>query len=124
MKLRTMFMIGAVVSLIYGVGLLLVPAMMNTTYGLGTSAGEKLQAQFFGVALLTLGIIDWLARDFTGANARPLLWAGVIGNAVGVVVTLMGTLAGTMSAVGWSAVLIYLLIGLGWAYFLFMAPSR
>ena len=124
MKLRTMFIIAAVVALVYAVGLILMPATLNTMYGMTSDAATQLLAQFFGVGLLTLGLINWLAKDFTGANARPLLIAGVIGNAVGVIVSVMGTLSGAMSSTGWSAVVIYLLLGLGWAYFLFMAPSR
>ncbi len=124
MKLRTMFIIGAVVSLVYAVGLLLVPGTMNSMYGMTSTDATRLLAQFFGVGLLTLGLIDWLAKDFTGANARPLLVAGLVGNAAGVIVSLLGIMSGAMNSLGWSAVLIYLLIGLGWAYFLFMAPSR
>jgi hypothetical protein len=119
-----MFIIAAAVSLVYAVGLILMPATLNAMYGMDSTAATRLLAQFFGVGLLTLGLINWLARDFTGANARPLLLAGVIGNAVGLIVSLLGTLGGAMGSLGWSAVLIYLLIGLGWAYFLFMAPSR
>ena len=56
-------------------------------------------------------------------RARMLL-AGLVGNAVGLIVSVMGVMSGAMNSLGWSAVLIYLLIGLGWAYFLFMAPAK
>jgi hypothetical protein len=42
---------------------------------------------------------------------------------VALVVTLIAQLSGVMNAVGWSAVAIYLLLGLGWAYFLRAKPA-
>ena len=100
------------------------PAFMATTYGFGTSASEILLARYFGVELLVLGVITWLAKDFSAANARPIITGSLIGDFVGAVVALMGTLNGVMNAVGWSAVAIYLLIALGFAYFQFMAPAK
>ena len=124
MKLRTFLMIVGVVALLYGLGLLLLPAFMATTYGFGTSASEILLARFFGVAMLTLGLINWLAKDLTGASVKPIILGSLIGDLVGAIVALMGTLSGVMSAVGWSAFVIYLLFVLGFAYFQFMAPSK
>jgi len=117
-------MIVGVVALLYGLGLLLLPAFMATTYGFGTSASEILLARFFGVAMLTLGLINWLAKDLTGASVKPVILGSLIGDLVGAIVALMGTLSGVMSAVGWSAFGIYLLFTLGFAYFQFMAPSK
>ena len=124
MNLRTFLIVNAVVALAYALGLILVPATMNSMYGLSTSAGLQLISQFFGVELLTLGVLNWLAKDFTGANARPLVLSGLIGNAVGTIAALIGTLGGVMNSLGWSAVLIYLLLALGFAYFQFMGTSR
>jgi len=36
----------------------------------------------------------------------------------------MGTLGGVMNSVGWSAVAVYFLLALGFAYFQFMAPAK
>jgi hypothetical protein len=124
MNLRTFLTIAAIVALVYALGLILMPALMATTYGFGTSASEILLTRFFGVELLVLGVIYWLAKDFTGANARPLITGSLIGNIVGTFFALMGTLNGVMSSLGWSAVAVYLLLALGFAYFQFMAPTK
>ena len=115
MKLRTFLIIAAVVALVYALGLLLMPAFMAITYGLGTSASEILLARYFGVELLVLGVITWLAKDFSAANARPIITGSLIGNIVGTYFALMGTLGGVMNSVGWSAVAVYLLLALGFA---------
>jgi len=124
MNLRTFFTVAAVVALAFALGLILMPAFMAATYGFGTSASEILLARYFGIELLVLGITYWLAKDFKGANARPLITGSLIGNAVGTYFALMGTLGGVMNSVGWSAVAVYLLLGLGFAYFQFMAPAK
>ena len=124
MNIRTFFSIAAIIALVYAAGLILMPAFMNSTYGFGGSASEILISRFFGVELLALGLITWLAKDMSGAIVRPIIMGSLIGNAVGAIVALMGTLGGVMNAAGWSAVAIYLLLTLGFAYFQFMAPSK
>lgn len=124
MKLRTFLMIVAVIALVYSVGLLLMPVFMETSYGTETSASVVLSDRFFGATLLSLAVITWLAKDLTGASVRPIITGSLIGNAVGLVVSLMGTLGGVMNASGWSAVVIYLVFSLGFAYFQFMAPPK
>lgn len=124
MNIRTFLIITAVVALVYGLGLLLMPVFMASTYGLGTSASEILLARFFGVELLIVGLIGWLAKDLPFSSLRPIITASLIGDIVGAIVALMGTLSGVMNTVGWSAFGIYLLIGLGFAYFQFMATAK
>ena len=124
MNLRTFLVIAAVVALAFALGLILMPTFMAATYGFGTSASEILLARFFGTELLVVGLINWLAKDLTPANARHIITGSMIGNLVGAYFSLMGTLGGVMNAVGWSAFAIFLLIGLGFAYFQFMAPAK
>jgi hypothetical protein len=124
MNRRTFLTIAALLALGYAAGLILIPAFMNSTYGLGGSDSEILLARFFGVELLVLGLVTWLAKDLTGAMLAPLIMGNLIGDAVGTVIALMGTLSGVMNAVGWSAVAIYVFLTLGFAYFQFMAPVK
>lgn len=124
MNLRTVITIAAVVAILFAIALILMPAFMATTYGLGTSASELLLGRFFGVELLVVGLINWLAKDFTGASARPIILGNMIGDFVGAAVALMGILGGVMNSVGWSAFAIYVLLALGFAYLQFMAPAK
>ncbi len=81
-------------------------------------------SRFFGVALLAIGVLTLLARDITSADARrAIIIALLISDAVGVVVAAQGTLSGVMSAVGWSAFGLYLLLGLGYVYLLIAKQS-
>jgi len=124
MKLRTFLIIAGILALGYGLGLILMPAFMNSTYGFGTSPSEILLARFFGVELLVLGVISWLEKDYSLANARPLITGSLIGDGVGAIFALLGTLNGVMNSTGWLAFAIYFFLALGFAYFQFMAPAK
>ena len=124
MKLRTFFMIVAILGLLFAIGLILAPAFMDTTYGTGPTAGEMLTDRLYGSGLLTLAAITWLAKDMTGASVRPIITGSLIGGVVGFLVSLMGMLGGVMNSTGWSTVVIYLLLTVGFAYFQFMAPPK
>jgi hypothetical protein len=120
MKFKTIFIIHAIVPLAYGICFELVPQLVLSTYGVTQGPGEILMGRYFGVALIGIGLVCWLARDVTDAKARrAIILALLISNIIGVIVSVQGTLSGVMSAVGWSAVGIYVLLGLGVAY-LFM----
>jgi hypothetical protein len=118
-----------VVAGIYGIAGVLFPNFLLTNYGVSTEAAAILMTRFFGVTLIGWGIVNWLVSDSTEWIAlRGLLVAAVIADAVGVVVSVSGTMAGTMNQMGWSAVLIYVVFGLGALYFLISGhqtvPSR
>ncbi len=124
MKLSTLMVINAVVALAYALGMLLMPATLLSLYGMTSGSSEQLMAQFFGVGLVAIGLLTWFARNVTDAGTRrAIILALLVSHAIGVIVSVPGTLSGVMNAVGWSAVALYLLLGLGYAYFQFVKPS-
>src|ERR1700682_3449198 len=118
MTIKTFFMILAVLAVVHGIGFVLIPEQVASAYGMATSASSRLTAQLFGGALLAWGVIVSLAREFSRDAVRGVLIGTVIGDVVSLIVAAMGTLAGTMNAMGWVAVLIYLFSAVGCAYFL------
>jgi hypothetical protein len=124
MKLSILLIINAVVSLAYGIGLLLLPATLLELYGITPTPDVQLMAQLVGGPFVAIGLLTWFARNVVDPTAqRAIMLSLVISGAIGVIVTLLGTLSGVFNALGWSAVAIYLLLTLGYAYFLFMKPS-
>ena len=124
MKLRNLLVINAIVALVYGIILVLTPATMLSLHSVTQGPGEKLMGQYFGSALIAIGLLTWFARDVADSEAqRAIILALLISDVIGVIVSVLGTVSGVMSAVGWSAVGIYLLLALGFAYFQFMKPS-
>jgi uncharacterized membrane protein YfcA len=80
---------------------------------------RRLAYRFFGVALLGVGIIFWLARDCVDPTAvRALLMGGAISDVAGVAVSIWGSARGIMNTLGWTVVLIYVVLLAGSIYFL------
>ena len=121
MKFSALMIANAVLAFGYAAGMLLMPATLLANYGLTTGTSEKMVAQFFGVGLALVGLITWLTRNITDAQGALVL-ALLIGDVIGLVVSVMGTLSGAMNAFGWSSVAIYVFLGLGAAYFQFGKP--
>ena len=122
MTIKTFFAIIAVLALVHGVGFVLAPEQVAASYGMAISASTVLMARLFGGALVGLGLIFWFARDGSSESTRGVLIPTIIGNIVGLIVVVMGTMAGTLNSMGWVAALIYLFGAAGSAYFV-MARS-
>jgi len=125
MAIKMFFTILAVLSFLFGIGFVLAPDQVLANYGIEHSPALALLGRLFGGALLALGVILWLARDFREeAAVRAVLVSTLVGGVVNLVVAIVGTLAGTTNALGWSTVLIYLLAAVGSGYFLMERTSR
>lgn len=125
MRLRNLFLIHSLIALLYSLGLLLIPQTMLFLYGITSTSGDRLLAQFFGVQLLTSGMATLLARDESASSARSAITLSIlISSAVGLIVSIGGTLSGTMNALGWSAVVIYGFFAIAFAYFQFIATEE
>lgn len=124
MTIKTFMTIVSVIGIVFGAGFLLAPEQFGSIYGWNERPDIQLAGRYFGGTLLPWAIIGWFAKDFRDeAGLRGVLIAGVIGFAIGLLVTVFGILSGVLNAIAWSSVLIYLFGAVGSAYFL-MAGSR
>jgi hypothetical protein len=132
MKLRNLFIVSAVVALVFAAGLLLAPKTMLTIFGLSVGATVRSNAvlnlvtQLLGAALVVPGLLSWFAGGMQDVGARrsaaiSLLIFELIGFGVSFFV---GMLPKVMSPAGWAVVALFLLFTVGFAYFLFMRPSE
>ncbi|OGO69364.1 MAG: hypothetical protein A2Z37_05255 [Chloroflexi bacterium RBG_19FT_COMBO_62_14] len=120
MKLSTLMLVNAVVTGVFGIAFVLVPGQAVTLYGVEATAALKYTGQVFGVALVTLAVLSWSARNVAESEARrAIVLSFLIGDAIGFVVTLIGQLGGVVNSLGWSSVALYLLLALGFGYFQF-----
>jgi hypothetical protein len=124
MKLSTLLVITAVVTLVYGVCFVLVPTTVLSIYGMTQGPGEALMSQYFGTSLIFAGLVAWLMRKVTDASAQRAVVLGfLITDLLGVIISLIGTLSGTMNSVGWTVVVLYLLLAIGFASIQFKKPA-
>ena len=121
MKFNNLLVLNAVLGLIFGIGFVLMPGTVVNLYGVTPNPAVNLVGQFFGTELIAIGLLSWLARNVMDKEAQgAITLAFLVANVVGLVISIMGTLSGVLNAVGWSAVVIYLVLSLGYAYFQFM----
>jgi len=121
MKLGNLLMAGAVVTLLFGLALVLVPETLLSLYGITVEAAGILLARLFGAAFLGYTVLNWSARNAADSEVlRGIVLANLIMDVIGFGVTLLGQLARVANALGWSSVALYLLFALGFAYFQFV----
>ena len=114
MKLSTFLVITAVVAFLFGLAFVLIAGPLMSLYGASLSPGGLLVARLFGAALLGFAVLTWCARNAEDSEGRKaIILALFISDAIGFIVALIGQLSGVVNALGWSTVIIYLLLALG-----------
>lgn len=123
MKLSNLFILNTVIALPFGLGFLIAPGALAGLYGVTSNPATDLVGQFFGLSLVTIGLVTWYFRYIEDDDAQRAVMRGLlVGDALGLIVGLIGTLGGVINALGWLTVVLYLILVLGYGYFLFMKP--
>ena len=93
--------------------------------GVDGYAATKLLSQFFGTAMLGLGLLLWFAKDVSEVNLQKGMGIALLVGAVGgLIITVMGTTSGILRANWWIAMVLYAILGLAYAYLLFLKPKQ
>ena len=124
MTYRNLLTISSIIAFIFGLGFILMPGQLVTFYNVQLTDAGILIAQLYGGTLLSFGLLNWFARAFREDPVRQaILTANLVGDALGFIFSLIGQLGGVsgVNALGWSTVLLYLLLALGFAYLRFFA---
>ena len=123
MRFSTLLTIAGTLAILFALAFLLAPAPTLAQYGAPPDPAAVLMSRYFGVALLHLGVLLWLARQVEDLLARrAIAIAGVVGSLGGLLVALSAVLGHLVNALGWSTVVIYLALLLGYGSVL--GPSR
>jgi hypothetical protein len=123
MSYRNVLTVSAILSFLFGLGFMLMPGQLVTYYGVELDEAGRFTGQLYGATLFGFGLLNWFARDFAdGSVQRPVLTANLLTAALGTIFSLLGQLGGVpgVNALGWSTVLLYLLLALGFGYLRFM----
>lgn len=90
-------------------------------FGVPLDGGGMLMARVLGSALIGFTLIFWWSRNVPNSDTlQAILRASFIYNVVDFPVVLIATLTGVMGVLGWSAVILHLLLAIGFGYFGFM----
>lgn len=120
MSAKTFLPIAAVLYVGFGIGLLLVPVLFMSTYGVALDAGGALMARILGAALIGFAILFWRVRNLTPSSAlHALFLASFVYNLIDLPIVTIATVTGVMSALGWSAVGLHVFLAAGFGYLTF-----
>jgi hypothetical protein len=121
---KTLFILNGLIAVGYAVAFFLAAGPLLEVYGIMPNDESVFMARWFGVGLLANGLTTLLARDAAESEAgRAIGLALVASYSVGVVLALWGTLTGQFNALGWIAVGLNLVLGLGFWSFRFRRPT-
>ena len=121
MNYRTLFLLNSFFAFLLGAVFLILPALAIGQFGVDSYTSTRMMAQFFGTAMLALGLLLWFVRDAASeAMQRRMAVAMLVGALAGLFVTALGAFAGILRTNSWMAFLVYALFGLGYALLLFL----
>jgi hypothetical protein len=123
MTRKRLFVLNAVIAGGYGIALLVAAHPILDVYGITPNPEAVYMARWFGLELLAIGLVTWLARNTAeSVGGQAVARALAVTYGIGVLLALWGTLVGPFNALGWVAVGLNLLLGSGLAYFQLSKP--
>ena len=120
MSLKTLFVISAVVSLVFGVLFVIIPDQVYSWYGVNGDLQLNYMGGLFGAALIAIGLVAWLARNASDSDARKaIVLAFFIGDLVGFIIAIVAQLNNVVGSLGWLTVALYFFFTVSFGYFQF-----
>ncbi len=119
MNLKNAFLLNCLLAGAFGLAFLIVPAQLMGQYGvhLMPKAGIFV-ARLLGASMIGVGLVSWFASArATGDLRTNLALSFFVADALGFLVSLMAMVNGVVNSMGWSVVLIYLVLALAFGYF-------
>lgn len=125
MKLSHLLLLCAIVSSVFGIGLMFVPDQVLPLYGLGPGRAGVLVSRLLGAALLGVAVLNWAAMSVTDTTAhRAIAMGNMTGSGLVFVVLLTAQGQGLLLSFGWPTITLALLFTLGFAYFYLTTTGR
>jgi len=124
MTYKNVTTVASIAAFIFGLGFIFMPAQLTSFYNVSLNEGGIFIGQLFGASLLGYAVLDWYGRHFTNEQAQQgLANANFAGDTLGFIFALLAQLSGNagVNALGWTTVLLYLLLALGFGYLRFFA---
>ena len=123
MKLRNMYLLNTIISLVFALGLFLMTPVMLSLFGMDNTPDARTLGQLIAVELVVGGLTTLLARDVTDPKARSAInYGNMVAGVLGIVVALNATLTGVLGWFGYVIIAVYVIVAFGFAYFQFFAP--
>ena len=125
MNYKFLFVLNALVAFALGVAFLFMPVRALDFFGTETYESTQLVGQFFGSAMIAIGLVLWFAKDVSDPAAQRGIGIALLVSAViGLIVNVIGIspASGVIRNNGWMSIIVYVLFALGYAFMVFMKP--
>jgi hypothetical protein len=117
-RFSSLLTIAGAISLAFGLSFFFAPIWTMNIYGASTGPVGYMMARYFGTALILIGLAYLMMRRLQEPSAtRGLALGSALGALAGLKVSLFAVRNGLVSALGWSTVVIYGLLFLGFGWF-------
>lgn len=125
MKLNNLFRVHAILAFAYAVLMILIPQFtISLLSPLPLNAIAIDITRILGAAILFVGLMAWGASSLSDKTPRRMIAIGLlVYTGLGAAIALMGQLAGNWGILGWSNFLVYFVVAIGYAYFIFLKPE-
>ena len=124
MKLRHLFSINLIVAIFFGLTCSLLPRQLFKLYGLQLDEAGVWATRLVGGSILGFATLMWFGRRTASIDARKAIaFALFVQDVIGLIASLEIQFSGVMGWIGWSNPILYLLLSLGYAYFVFIKPG-
>lgn len=120
MKLQHLFTVNLFFAAFFGISCSLFPVWGLQLYGLLPDDGAIWTTRLAGGSILGFASLMWFGRKSTSVETRrAIALALLIQDIVGFIASVEIQLSGSVNAFGWSNLLLYGFLVLGYAYFLY-----
>jgi hypothetical protein len=124
MKLRHLFTVNLLIAVFFGLSCSLFAPWVIQLYGLEPNDAAVWTTRLVGGSILGFATLMWFGRKTDSLPARrAIAMALLVQDVVGLVASIAIQMQGSMNAIGWTNVILYGVLALGYAYFLFLRPQ-
>jgi hypothetical protein len=121
MKLKHLFTINFFIALFFGISCGIFPAWVLRLYGLEPTEAAIWTSRLVGGSILGFAFLMWFGRKAASVDARiAIAYALLIQDLFGFVASMEIQLKGSVNVFGWSSPVLYGVLALSYAYFLYI----
>jgi hypothetical protein len=124
-KLQNLFTINFPIAIFFGSTCALIPSFVLRVYGLPADETAIWVTRLVGGSILGFATLMWYGRKAASLESRrSIALALLVQDTVGLIASIEIQLMGNINAVGWTNLILYGGLALGYGYFLFIRPGN
>jgi len=124
MKVHGFLKLKSVVSILFGLCMLLFYDVLMPIYGITLNQSGAMMTQWTGATFIGIGLICWFASQADSSELlKGIIVSLFICDTSGFIVSFMGQIGGVANMLGWSTVATWLFFAMGLGYYRFVSKD-